>query len=199
VGASASLVFFLGPGALIALAVSLRTARAVESYEAVMDRAAVHESAARDAADGEGLELPLLLAVACAESSGKADARSRAGAVGLMQLEDATAREMASAMGEPRPNLEDPATSLRLGARYLRRQLDRFESTACPKELALAAYNAGPGSVQQWLDAGPPPTPEDVFEWIRFSETRAFVGRVENYEARWEARRRARQAAASGR
>jgi soluble lytic murein transglycosylase-like protein len=195
VGFAAPLLFFVGPGALIAFAVSLRTARAVESYEAVMDRAAVHVAAARDAADGEGVELPLLLAVACAESAGRADARSSAGAVGLMQLEDATAREMASAAGEPRPDRGDPATSLRLGARYLRRQLDRFEATPCPKELALAAYNAGPGNVQQWLAADPAPTPDGVFEWIRFGETRAFVERVENYESRW----REREKAAAGR
>jgi soluble lytic murein transglycosylase-like protein len=195
VGSAAPLAFFVGPGALIALAVSLRTTRAVESYDAVMDRTAVHVAAARDAADGEGVELPLLLAVACAESAGRADARSSAGAVGLMQLEDATAREMAAAAGEPRPDRTDPATSLRLGARYLRRQLDSFESTPCPKELALAAYNAGPGSVQQWLKADPAPAPDRVLEWIRFGETRAFVERVENYEARW----RGRENAATGR
>jgi len=192
---TAPLLFFAGPAALIALAVSLRTARTIESYEAVMDRVAAHLPAARDAADGEGVELPLLLAVACAESSGRADARSSAGAVGLMQLEDATAREMAEAAGEPRPDREDPATSLRLGARYLRRQLDRFDSTPCPSRLALAAYNAGPENVERWLAASPAPAADGVIEWIRYPETRAFVERVGNYEARW----RARESAAAGR
>lgn len=185
---SAPLVFFLGPAAVVAFAVSLRTARTVESYESVMDRAAVHVAHAKAASASEGVELPLVLAVACAESSGRADARSRAGAVGLMQLEDATAREMASAAGERRPDRTDPATSLRLGARYLRRQLDRFASTPSPKRMALAAYNAGPGNVQQWLDDGPPAGADETIEWIRFGETRAFVRRVEDYEARWRAR-----------
>jgi soluble lytic murein transglycosylase len=192
VGRIATLLFFVGPAAIVALAVSLRTARAVESYRAVMDRVEQYRTAALDASAGEGVELPLLLAVACAESSGRADARSRAGAVGLMQLEDAAAREMA---GEPHPDREDPATSLRLGARYLRRQLDNFEGTPCPKELALAAYNAGPGAVQQWLHAGTAPDADGVIAWIRFPETRAYVRRVLDYEQRW----RARESAPSGR
>jgi len=173
---------------MIALAVSLRTTHAVESYETVMDRAETYIAPARAASVGEGVELSLLLSVACAESAGRPEARSRAGAVGLMQLEDATSRELAASRGEGKPDRADPATSLRLGARYLRKQLDRFAATPCPKELALAAYNAGPGAVQQWLDRAPAPGKDDVVEWIRFPETRAYVVRVLDYETRWTER-----------
>ena len=72
-----------------------------------------------------------------------------------------------------------------------------FESTRCSDEprrattstetLALAAYNAGPDRVRKWLDDGPPPTPETAGDWPRFPETRAFVRRVLDYEARWRA------------
>jgi len=171
----------------MAIAVSLRTTRMVESYQAVMDRVLTHELAARAASLDEDVELPLLYAVASAESSGRADARSSAGAVGLMQLMGATAAELAESRGEPRPDLTDPATSMRLGARYLRTQLDRFGSTTSGKELALAAYNAGPGKVEEWIASAGEPAAGEALEWIRFSETRAFVRRVLDYEARYRA------------
>ena len=183
----AALLFFAGPVGLVALAVSLRTTRAVESYREVMDRVLAFEAAARAASAGEDVELALLYAVTSAESSGRADARSSAGAVGLMQLMGATAAELAESRGEPRPDLTDPATSLRLGARYLRIQLARFESTTSPKELALAAYNAGPGKVEEWIATGGEPAPGEAVDWIRYGETRAFVRRVLDYEARYKA------------
>jgi len=184
-GRLAAFLFFVGPAVLVAFAVSLRTARTVESYGAVMDRVIEHSAAARAASESEGVELPLLLAVASAESGGRADARSAAGAVGLMQLMPSTAQELAASLGESRPDVLDPATSLRLGARYLRRQLDRFGDSPCPKELALAAYNAGPERVAEWRRDGGDPAPDVVIDWIRFAETRAFVRRVLDYEARY--------------
>ncbi len=186
-GRLAALFFFLGPFLLVGLAVSLRTARTVESFESLMGRVRRHEAAARSASNSEGVELALLLAVASAESGGRAEVRSSAGAVGLMQLMPATASEMAEALGEGRPELTDPATSLRLGARYLRRQLDRFADSPCATELALAAYNAGPENVQSWRNASGDPDAETVIDWIRFSETRAFVRRVLDYRARFRA------------
>lgn len=181
----AATLFFVGPALLVAAAVSLRTARAVESYRAVMDRVGAFTAAAREASLSQGVELPPLLAVASAESAGRPDARSRADAVGLMQLTAGTAGDMARALGEPRPDLTDPATSLRLGALYLRRQLDRYAPDPSARELALAAYNAGPGNVDRWLEGGGPAGPDSVDEWIPFAETRAFVRRVLDYEARW--------------
>lgn len=185
-GRLAALLFFLGPLVLVGLAVSLRTARTVESYEAVMERVQRHAALARVASRDEGVDLALLFAVASAESGGRAEVRSGAGAVGLMQLIPSTASEMAESHGEGRPELTDPATSLRLGARYLRRQLDRFAESPCATELAIAAYNAGPENVQAWRDAAGDPEPEAVLDWIRFSETRAFVQRVLDYRARFE-------------
>jgi soluble lytic murein transglycosylase len=187
VGRLAALLFFVGPLGMMAIAVSLRTAHAVESYRAVIDRVLTHELEARAASLDEDVELPLLCAVASAESSGRPDARSSAGAVGLMQLMGATAGELAQSRGEPRPDLTDPATSLRLGARYLRIQLDRFGATTSPKELALAAYNAGPGKVEEWLKSSGEPPPGEALDWIRYDETRAFVRRVLDYEARYAA------------
>ena len=81
----------------------------------------------------------LLDALIVVESGYRPLAISRAGAAGLSQLMPATARNLGVA------NRFDIASSIDGGARYLRAQLDRFESVA----LALAAYNAGPGAVSR--------------------------------------------------
>lgn len=97
----------------------------------------------------------LLKSVARAESGLDPNARSHAGAIGLMQLMPGTARELGV---DPR----DPAQAVDGAARLLRQHLRTFGSVP----LALAAYNAGPGAVRKY-DGIPP-----------FSETRAYVKRV---------------------
>jgi hypothetical protein len=79
----------------------------------------------------------LLEALVWQESRWRAGARSSAGAIGLAQLMPGTARDLGV-------NPHDPTANLAGGARYLRQQLDRFDGDV---ELALAAYNAGPGRV----------------------------------------------------
>ncbi len=81
----------------------------------------------------------LLDALIAIESGYSRWAVSRAGAAGLAQLMPGTAVELGIA------DRFDPVQSIEGGARYLRRMLDRFGSVS----LALAAYNAGPGSVQK--------------------------------------------------
>jgi soluble lytic murein transglycosylase-like protein len=78
----------------------------------------------------------MLYAVAKVESNLRQDARSTAGARGLLQLMPATARSLAL-------NADEPRSNVLAGARYLRQLLDRFDSA----DLALAAYNAGPTAV----------------------------------------------------
>ena len=100
------------------------------------------ERAAADTA----LPLALLTAVARTESSFRHQARSKAGAKGLLQVMPGTARELALDPDEPESNVL-------AGARYLRLMLQRFDSS----DLALAAYNAGPTAVER---AGGAPTAE---------------------------------------
>ncbi|WP_051275939.1 transglycosylase SLT domain-containing protein [Desulfovirgula thermocuniculi] len=104
-----------------------------------------------------GLDPRLLKAVAAAESGFDPRAVSPKGALGLMQLMPGTAREVG--VSDP----FDPAQSVRGGARYLRSLLDRFGGRL---DLALAAYNAGPGVVER--HGGVPP----------YRETREYVRRV---------------------
>jgi hypothetical protein len=97
----------------------------------------------------------LVHAVITVESRFQVRARSRKGAMGLMQLMPATARELQVR------NPFDPATNIDAGVRHLRQLLDRFDV-----QLAVAAYNAGAGAVRRF--GGVPP----------FRETQAYVRQV---------------------
>lgn len=108
------------------------------------------------AAAAHDLSPALLEAVVWQESRWHPTVRSRAGAIGLAQLMPGTARDLGV---DPL----DPSLNLLGGARYLRQQLDRFGGNV---ELALAAYNAGPGRVQR--ASGIP----------RIAETQAYVRSV---------------------
>ncbi|MEN3340694.1 MAG: soluble lytic murein transglycosylase [Actinomycetota bacterium] len=111
----------------------------------------------------------LLAAVIEQESKFNADARSSTGAVGLMQLQPATAEGIALRTGGSRfvlSDLDDPEINVRYGAWYLRHLIDKYRD----ERTALAAYNAGQENVDRWLRRG---------EGVRFAETRAYVARVE--------------------
>jgi soluble lytic murein transglycosylase-like protein len=110
------------------------------------------------AAAATGLPLQLLVATAYQESRMDPRAQSPVGARGLLQLMPATARELRLAGADPRANVL-------AGARYLRQMLDRFGSV----ELALAAYNAGPGAVER---AGGAPTLETL-RYVKNVQARA--------------------------
>lgn len=90
------------------------------------------ERASRDTA----LPLSMLVAVGKVESNLEVNARSSAGARGILQLMPATAAAL-------QLNVDDPTANVLAGARYLRQMLGQFNST----DLALAAYNAGPTAV----------------------------------------------------
>lgn len=104
------------------------------------------------------------------------DARSHAGASGLMQLMPATARWTAKRLGVPYgPRMiNDRDTNLRLGTGYLKLLLDDFEGS---QALAAAAYNAGPGRPRRWRN-GPELEPAMWAETIPFTETRDYVKKV---------------------
>jgi soluble lytic murein transglycosylase-like protein len=90
------------------------------------------------AADDTGFQLSMLVAVAQVESQFQPNARSQADARGLLQVTPTTAAEL-------KLNVNDPASNVLAGARYLRLMLNRFQRT----DLALAAYNAGPTLVER--------------------------------------------------
>ena len=111
----------------------------------------------------------LLAAVIEQESKFNASARSSTGAIGLMQLQPATAKGIAIHTGGNDfvlADLDNPEINVRYGSWYLRHLLDKYHD----ERLALAAYNAGQANVDDWRSKG---------EDIQFSETRAYVSRVE--------------------
>ncbi|TAL03889.1 MAG: lytic transglycosylase domain-containing protein [Rhodospirillaceae bacterium] len=128
-------------------------------------------------------ERAFILAITRQESNFDPNARSGAGAMGLMQLMPLTAKAMAKSNGVKfsGPKLiADPAYNLRLGALYLKTLVNSFGGSYL---LAAAAYNAGPGRVHQWMrEFGDPrdgqTDPIDWVEKIPFGETRAYVQRV---------------------
>ena len=116
------------------------------------------------------------LAIARQESAFMTDAKSSSGALGVMQLMPATAKQVAAKIGVSFPNnrtLTSPDTNIRLGTNYLGQMLRKYDNN---RILASAAYNAGPGRVNQWLNQN---VPFDVWiEIIPFTETRNYVQNV---------------------
>jgi soluble lytic murein transglycosylase len=136
-----------------------------------------------DAAN-EPPEAALLLGVARQESTFNTWGMSHAGAQGLLQLMPRTAQLMARALGVPYNQARltaDPDYNILLGRYYLRRLLERYDGEAV---LAMSAYNAGPGRVEEWLELnGDPRRGElhDLVDWVElipFDETRNYVQRV---------------------
>lgn len=116
--------------------------------------------------------------VARSESLFIPDIRSRAGAIGIMQLMPSTGRQAADRLNLPYQGLAtltDPASNIRLGTIYLGEMLQRFGEN---RVVATAAYNAGPSRVAGWL---PDSERLDARIWIEnipFNETRDYVRRV---------------------
>ena len=116
------------------------------------------------------LDPALLAAVIYQESKFKSDAKSSSGAIGLMQLQPATAEGIALRTGGATfttNDLYNPEINIRYGSWYLRHLLDKYGD----EKTALAAYNAGQRNVDRWRAEG---------KGIQFSETRAYVDRVEH-------------------
>ena len=133
------------------------------------------------------LDSAWLFAVVRQESAFIQDARSSAGALGLMQLMPRTARQVAKRLhGRSLRSLSslllDPKLNIQLGSAYLRQVFDRLDQHPV---LATAAYNAGPTRVKRWLPERD--MPADLWvETVPFRETRSYLRRVLSYTVIYE-------------
>jgi soluble lytic murein transglycosylase-like protein len=130
-----------------------------------LPRNLVYDDLIAEAAAKYGVRFSLVKAVVAVESGFRPAVKSRAGAMGLMQLMPGTAKDLGV------KDATDPRENIHGGTRYLAGLLKHFKN----EELAVAAYNAGPGRVMR---AGGVP---------RIAETRAYVTNVLGLARRYEA------------
>lgn len=145
----------------------------------------VYEDNLKKYADRRELDVSWVLALTRAESAFMSDAKSSSGALGLMQLMPATAKDTAKAIGLGGFNnnhLLEPDKNITLGTAYLKQMHDRFGN----KLMATAAYNAGPNAVAKWLPEGGCLEPDIWVESIPFNETRRYVANIMFYSTVYE-------------
>ena len=167
VAANVMVVAGLGAGLyLLAIWMRERTIRgSIEARDPIIFRCAEEFSLPAD----------LIKAVIRVESKGEADAVSRRGAKGLMQVTDETKEEVRRRLRLEDGDLFDPGYNIAVGSAYLRMMLDRFGGDVY---LALAAYNMGPTKLRKMLGEHPGLTGRQVVEQFAPGETRAYCRKV---------------------
>ena len=142
----------------------------------------IAESAARSE-----ISPSLLEAVILTESKFNEKAISHVGAVGMMQLMPETAQWISEESGLPADHLDRPDENIPLGAWYLDYLLTEYHNN---EVLALAAYNAGRGNVDSWIQDSHWKEDFSDMDKIPFPETREFVKTVVASRDRLEAERK---------
>ena len=138
-------------------------------------------------AEEENISPSLLEAVILTESKFDEKAVSHVGAVGMMQLMPETAHWISEESGLPSDNLASPDQNIPLGAWYLNYLLKKYHNN---EVFALAAYNAGRGNVDEWIEKNKWPEGFTDMEKIPFPETREFVKSVVIARDRLEAEKK---------
>ena len=130
-----------------------------------------------------GLNSAWVFSVIRQESAFMPDARSPAGALGMMQLMPATAKQTTRKLGlryKGEQSLLDPRRNIKVGTAYLSELVKKFNGNIV---LATAAYNAGPHRVKRWRPTDQVIKGDIWIETIPFSETRNYVQNIMTYQA----------------
>ena len=127
----------------------------------------------------DDLDPLLIYAIIKAESNFDREAVSNKGATGLMQLMGETAKEVATNEAiefTSEENLYNPETNIQIGVKYFANLLTIFENIG----VSLAAYNAGMGTVQGWIDEGIIKEDGSDIENIPYKDTNMYVRKILN-------------------
>jgi len=118
----------------------------------------------------------LIYALIKAESNFQVDAISNKNALGLMQLMPSTAEEVANKNGIQltEENILEPDVNINIGTKYISTLLEKYECV----EIALAAYNAGIGNVNKWIENEIIKADGSDIENIPFKETNTYVRKI---------------------
>ena len=118
----------------------------------------------------------LIYALIKAESNFEEDAISNKNAQGLMQLMYSTAEEVAEKNGIEltEEKILEPETNINIGTKYISTLLEKYQCV----EVALAAYNAGIGNVDKWIESGIIKADGSDIENIPFKETNTYVRKI---------------------
>lgn len=128
----------------------------------------------------------LVMAIILAESKNHSEATSEPGAVGLMQVMPETAKWIEKERkGDPIDEelLKDPKVNISVGSWYIAHLLEIFKGNEI---LALAAYNAGQGHVQEWQEKEHWTESFSDVDAIPFAETREYVKKVLQYKEKYQ-------------
>jgi len=159
----------------------LRGVHVAKADPAFLDYPPAYPGEVLRAAAAESVSAALIWAVMRQESAYDRSARSKAGALGLLQLMPPTASQLAKRPIPP-DSLNDAGLNVRLGARYIRALLAEFGDARA----VLASYNAGEDVVRRWIrDMGP--VDDEWVERIPYKETRDYVKQVYATWRRYEA------------
>jgi Transglycosylase SLT domain. len=124
-----------------------------------------------------GIDPYLVLAVIKAESNFNPEAKSSKGAIGLMQIQPDTGKWIAENLGIENYNedlLYNPEVNIRFGCWYINNLNSEFKDPV----LVFAAYNAGRGNVQKWLNDKEYSDDGEKLKSIPFKETRDYVDKI---------------------
>lgn len=116
------------------------------------------------------------------ESNFDKDISSNKGAIGLMQIMQETGSEVANRINVETFNLLDAKTNIQIGTKYFSELYQKYNNT----NLALAAYNAGTGNVDKWIESGIIKVSGEDIENIPYKETNMYVRKVIQTEKIYE-------------
>lgn len=116
----------------------------------------------------------LIYAIIKNESNFNSNAVSSVGAVGLMQIMESTAEDVAKELDLKEYNLYSPDDNIKIGTKYFSYLLEKYGETS----LAIAAYNAGFGNVDNWIEKGIIKADGTDYENIPYKETNMYVRKI---------------------